>query len=322
MRLEDIGFYTLSDYRAGQASIDSPMWRCELILTDRCNFKCPYCRGVKPEYRGSLSWQEACETVDYWMVDGLKNIRFSGGEPTLWHGLRELVERCRHGSVERIAISTNGSAETSHYLGLIHAGVNDISISLDACFAQTGNKMAGREGVWERIVENIRVLSTKTYVTVGMVFTEDNIADCVNAVLFADSLGVADIRVVPSAQYNKALAKLSELPARILSKYPILKYRITNVGLGRNVRTMRASDTDRCHLVKDDSVIMKGLHFPCIIYMREGGEPIGRVSPDMRTERLNWFCNHNSQQDPICKEMCLDVCIDYNNKAELLGGCK
>ena len=42
-RLEDIGFYTLSDYRASQCSASSPLWRCELLLTDRCNFHCPYC---------------------------------------------------------------------------------------------------------------------------------------------------------------------------------------------------------------------------------------------------------------------------------------
>lgn len=39
--LENIGFYTLSDYRASQCSVSSPLWRCELILTDRCNYHCP-----------------------------------------------------------------------------------------------------------------------------------------------------------------------------------------------------------------------------------------------------------------------------------------
>lgn len=47
MRLEDIGFYTLSDRRARTATSASQMGRGELILTGRCNFKCPYCRPVR-----------------------------------------------------------------------------------------------------------------------------------------------------------------------------------------------------------------------------------------------------------------------------------
>lgn len=49
MKLEDIGFYTLFDERAKNVSWNSDLQRCELILTDKCNFKCVYCRGIKKE---------------------------------------------------------------------------------------------------------------------------------------------------------------------------------------------------------------------------------------------------------------------------------
>jgi hypothetical protein len=48
--------------------------------------------------------------------------------------------------------------------------------------------------------------------------------------------------------------------------------------------------------------------------MREKGDPIGKVSENMREERKQWKENTNCFDDPICSEMCLDVCIDYNNK--------
>jgi uncharacterized protein YutD len=47
MKLEEIGFYSLSDQRAKEASCTSQMKRCEMIITEECNFKCPYCRGFK-----------------------------------------------------------------------------------------------------------------------------------------------------------------------------------------------------------------------------------------------------------------------------------
>lgn len=311
MRLEDIGFYTLSDERALNSSTGSPLWRCELILTERCNFKCPYCRGTVCK---NMSLEDACNVINLWIKDGVKNIRFSGGEPTLYSGLASLVSLCEHNNVEHIALSTNGSASFEMYKELHRLGVNDFSISLDACCSQMGDKMMGIKGAWKIVIDNIRKLSDLTYVTVGMVFNEHNINDCLESVIFADSLGVSDIRVIPSAQYNRALYKLKRLPDEILNKYPILKYRIENIKTGKRVRGLTQHDSNRCGLVLDDMAVMNGLHYPCIIYLRERGEPIGRVSHNMREERLWWMKNHNTHNDSICRRNCLDVCIDFNNK--------
>ena len=81
MRLEDIGFYTLSEKRALNVSALSPMMRCEMILTDKCNFKCPYCRGLRNDCKGDLDPMQAKETLHLWCQSGLQNVRFSGGEP-------------------------------------------------------------------------------------------------------------------------------------------------------------------------------------------------------------------------------------------------
>lgn len=47
--LKEIGFYTLSNERVKNVSAQSQMKRCEMIITEYCNFKCPYCRGLKDE---------------------------------------------------------------------------------------------------------------------------------------------------------------------------------------------------------------------------------------------------------------------------------
>ena len=315
MRLEDIGFYTLSDYRASQCSQTSPLWRCELILTDRCNFKCVYCRGLRSDCKGDMGIDRVYQVLDNWISHGLKNIRFSGGEPTLYPYLREIIAYCK-GKMEHIAISTNGSASLDYYNELIDVGVNDMSISLDSGCCSIGDTMAGGiSGAWEHTTAIIKAVSRRIYVSVGMVFTEKNINTCVSDVLYADILGVSDIRVIPSAQYNRALAKLKFLPENIINKYPILKYRVNNLTQGIPFRGVLASDTHKCPLVLDDMAIAGNWHFPCIIYLREGGNPIGNINSNMRAERNDWYNNHNSEEDPICKRNCLDVCRDYNNKA-------
>ena len=319
MKLEDIGFYTLSDERAKNTSITSPLWRCELILTDNCNFKCPYCRGMRSDCQGTFSLEDAKKVIDYWTNEGLRNVRFSGGEPMLYPHLDYLVKRAHDRGVERIAISTNGSFPLERYVKLVGYGLNDISISLDACCVAVGDKMTGgATGSWSKVVSNIRELSKITYVTVGMVFTEENIEDCKESVMFADSLGVSDIRVIPSAQYNEVLTKLASLDSDVLDKYPILKYRIKNILHDRHARGIQKSDCHRCWLAMDDMAIAGKYHFPCIIYLREQGKPIGGISDKIREERKFWLETHDTHTDPICRKNCLDVCIDYNNTAERL----
>ena len=315
MKLDNIGFYTLTDDRVKNVTSKSQLMRCELILTDSCNFKCPYCRGVRDDIKGTLSLENAKRIVDLWAEDNLKNIRFSGGEPTVYKNLVELIEYTKLKGIERIAISTNGYADLTLYKKLIDAGVNDFSISLDACCSSFGDMMAGGiPGAWEKVINNIKELSKLTYVTVGVVVTEDTVSQLKGTIEFAAGLGVSDIRIISSAQYNTLLRSANTINEEVYRRYPILKYRINNLHNERNVRGLTQEDSHRCGLVLDDMAIAGEYHFPCIIYMREGGNPIGKISENMRQEREDWMKNHDTHKDLICKQNCLDVCIDYNNK--------
>ena len=174
--------------------------------------------------------------------------------------------------------------------------------------------MSGQAGQWSQVVENVRRLSKLTYVTVGVVFNEANVETARDTILYAHELGVADIRIISAAQYNRAIGALESLPASVLDAHPILKYRVTNHAEGRGVRGLRPSDNRRCPLVLDDMAVAGQWHFPCIIYLREQGDPIGRVDGDIRAERRRWAEQHDCYADAICRANCLDVCIDYNNK--------
>jgi len=312
MRLEDIGFYTLSDQRAATTSGTSPMMRGEIILTDRCNYKCPYCRGLK--HKGDLDFKVAELTLVEWMKDRLRNVRFSGGEPTLYKNLPTLVRLAKSGGVERIAVSTNGSRPWQVYAELLEAGVNDFSVSLDACCAADATKMAGGVDRWERVTTNIERLSKRCYTTVGVVLTPENLQQALGTIKFAHQLGVNDVRVIPAAQEGQSLVSLEDVPLEVLNAHPILQYRLQRAAMGKSVRGI--SEDLRCHLVKDDSAVSGGYHFPCVIYLREQGSPIGRVSTSMRQDRLSWFAQHRPLEDKICRENCLDVCVDYNKKCE------
>jgi MoaA/NifB/PqqE/SkfB family radical SAM enzyme len=311
MSLEDIGFYTLSDDRAKCASEKTPVWRAEILVSDKCNFRCPYCRGmadkgdVNPDdLKGILSSLIEMQTQHY---------RFSGGEPTIYPHIISAIKMVR-ATAKRVALSTNGSAPRKVYESLITAGIDDFSVSLDACCASTGDKMCGVKGMWDVVTDNIRWLSSHVYTTAGIVYTDENRIEIANTIRLAADLGVHDIRVIPAAQYSTNL-DINEVN---FNQYPILRYRLNNMKSGRAIRGLSEIDNRRCPLVLDDMAIAGGKHYPCIIYLRERGKAIGRMGPNIRQDRRQWFETHDCFADDVCRNNCLDVCVDYNNRwAEL-----
>lgn len=307
--IDHIGFYTMTQARVDQQSDTSPMWRCEIEITSRCNFKCPYCRGLP--LRGDVPLDKVLYTLGLWLADGLKNLRFSGGEPTIHPYLEDMVRYANQGGA-RIAVSTNGSAPLDLYRRLCDAGVSDWSVSLDACCASTASTMAGRDDVFSKVCRSVSELASRTYTTVGVVLTERNFQETIGIIDLAKGLGVDDIRLIPAAQCGRQLASIPYVSDE--NVYPILHYRLEEARDGRSVRGLDPSkDSSICWLVRDDSVVVGDYHYPCVIYMREKGDPVGKVGPDMRRERIEWCRQHDSLKDPICKNNCLDVCREFNN---------
>jgi molybdenum cofactor biosynthesis enzyme MoaA len=292
------------------------MWRGEMLLTDRCNFKCTYCRPLRKDCKGDVPVEWAQHVVDLWAAHGLKNIRFSGGEPTLWPYLRELVSYAKSRGIERIAISTNGSASPYLYTDLVYFGADDFSISLDSCCASGADMMSGVTCPLTTITDNIKMLSNIAYVTIGAVITEDNAHELNSIITYAHGLGVDDIRIIPAAQDGRTFDEAPEVDQKIYNSHPILAYRLNNLRDGKPIRGLSEGDSRRCYLVLDDSAVAGRWHFPCIIYLREHGNPIGQVREFMRAERMAWSWETDTHEDPICRENCLDVCVAYNNKVE------
>jgi len=107
-----------------------------ISITDRCNFRCVYCRSADPEnYRDHdeiLSWPELDRLARVFLGLGIRKIRITGGEPLVREGVEDYIARLHAQGVEDLSMTTNGHLLADRCERLIQAGLRRINISLDS----------------------------------------------------------------------------------------------------------------------------------------------------------------------------------------------
>src|SRR5271163_702998 len=107
-----------------------------ISVTDRCNFRCVYCRSADPEnYRDHdeiLSWPELERLAGIFLSLGIQKIRITGGEPLVRAGVEDYIARLHALGVEDLSMTTNGHLLAERCERLIEAGLRRINISLDS----------------------------------------------------------------------------------------------------------------------------------------------------------------------------------------------
>jgi molybdenum cofactor biosynthesis enzyme MoaA len=73
--------------------LNMPSGNLRIAITDECNMKCYYCHAEGMHDKGELPANDIIRIIEGSMKYGLKDVRFSGGEPTLHP---ELVSICKH----------------------------------------------------------------------------------------------------------------------------------------------------------------------------------------------------------------------------------
>ncbi len=107
-----------------------------ISITDRCNYRCVYCRSADPEnYRAHdeiLSWPELERLARIFVGLGIKKIRVTGGEPLVREGVEGFITRLRDMGVADLSMTTNGHLLAERCDRLIAAGLKRINVSLDS----------------------------------------------------------------------------------------------------------------------------------------------------------------------------------------------
>lgn len=119
-------------------------------VTDRCNFRCSYCMPLdRYEWisrREILTFEEITRLARLFVALGVEEIRLTGGEPLLRHGLDGLVSQLAHlDGLRDLSLTTNASFLSEQASALVRAGLDRVNVSLDTINPRKFRSMTKRD---------------------------------------------------------------------------------------------------------------------------------------------------------------------------------
>jgi len=141
-----------------------PLADLRISVTDRCNFRCPYCMPRSrfgPGYRflpGSdvLSVSELLRLANVFLSLGVTKVRLTGGEPLLRGDLDEIVAGLSALGVPDLALTTNGALLRRRAAELRRAGLHRVTVSLDSLHPEVFATMSDARVPVTDVLDGIR----------------------------------------------------------------------------------------------------------------------------------------------------------------------
>lgn len=127
--------------------------RVKIVTGLKCNIQCVFCY-----YRDNLNapnrdFTEIVADLDYAYKRGVREIDFSGGEPTVHPELPRLIAQAKALGMERVCIISNGwrLAERPYLRTLKEAGLDEVLFSLHGPSAEIHDTLTATAGSFARI---------------------------------------------------------------------------------------------------------------------------------------------------------------------------
>ena len=141
-------------------ALNRPLRDLRISLTDRCNMRCRYC--MPREHFDShdflakeeiLSYEELTTVVESLIPLGLTKVRLTGGEPLLRRDVCSFIEMLP--KELDLAMTTNGILLERFAEDLAAAGLNRVTVSLDALDVETFQAMGDTDEIPETVLRGI-----------------------------------------------------------------------------------------------------------------------------------------------------------------------
>lgn len=176
-------------------TLGRPVRDLRISVTDRCNFRCVYCMPKEifgPDYpyldrEQILTYEEIARLAKLFASLGVRKVRLTGGEPLLRREVEKLIAMLDQIPELEIAITTNGSTLAVMASNLRQAGLDRVTVSLDALDNDIFTTMNDVDFPVERVLEGIAAAEAEglTPIKINMVVKR----------------GVNEDQILPMARY-------------------------------------------------------------------------------------------------------------------------
>ena len=146
-------------------TLNRPLKDLRISVTDRCNFRCPYCMpaevfGERYKFLSKaqvLSFEEITRLASLFVGLGVTKLRITGGEPLVRADLEKVVAMLAGiEGVQDMAMTTNGYLLSRHAQPLKDAGLSRVTVSLDSLDPDIFGQLNGLGHSVDRVLEGIQ----------------------------------------------------------------------------------------------------------------------------------------------------------------------
>jgi GTP 3',8-cyclase len=148
---------------AARDTLGRPIRDLRISITDRCNFRCPYCmpkEAFGPAHpflaNGRLMTSLELERIVKAFVGlGVEKVRLTGGEPLLRPDLSAIIRGIKALGVADVSLTTNGWFLGKQASDIRAAGLDRLNVSVDALDESIAGRMNGLGYKVSRVLDGI-----------------------------------------------------------------------------------------------------------------------------------------------------------------------
>lgn len=154
--------------------------QCTVTLTRTCNLRCAFCYAKRAEYSetDTIKYDDLKRIVDFCNEANVKYIIFSGGEPTLYPHILDILEYIKIRKYKmQPTIATNGIMlkDIDFCKNIIEKGMSYIDISLKGKNSTECCEIVGSDCFFQQSAAIRNLSSLPIDFTCSMVLTHDNV---------------------------------------------------------------------------------------------------------------------------------------------------